>query len=251
MRERAGIVVAFSERGGGVSEPPFASLDMAAHTGDAPQAVDENRTRLLAALGIAEHQDRLTCAEQVHGTRVAIVAPDEAGAGGKAAGTRAPIPGADALVTVSEGVPLMLLFADCVPVVLVAERSRAVAVVHAGWRGLLGGVVGEATRALREVIEPGEPVTAYVGPHIGACCYEVSDELVSHFAHKFVTIRRASATLDLAAAVTEELESSGVPEERQCHLGICTAHNTDRFFSYRAEGRTGRHAALVCVLPQR
>ncbi|MBC7267048.1 MAG: laccase domain-containing protein [Coriobacteriia bacterium] len=250
LRERSGIVVAFSERTGGVSVPPYASLDLAAHTGDSPRVVDENRQRFLSALGLSEHREHLTCAEQVHGTEVGVVGAALAGSGGYATRGRPPVSGVDALATTLEGVPLMLLFADCVPVVLVAERSRSVAVAHAGWRGLLGGVVSRAVEALRGLAEPGEEISAYVGPHIGPCCYEVGEDLVSQFAHKFVTIRRASATLDLRAAVTEELASSGVPEERQCHLGICTAHNTDRFYSYRAEGRTGRHAALVCVLPR-
>lgn len=249
MRERTGIVVAFSERTGGVSEPPFASLDLAAHTGDSPDAVDENRRRFLEALGLGGYRGRLTCAEQVHGTRVATVGPSEAGAGGRVVAGDAPLAGVDALLTAHEGVPLMLLFADCVPVVLVASGSQAIAVVHAGRRGLLGGVVANAVAELRDLAKPAEAVTAYIGPHIGACCYEVGEEVVSQFANKFVTIRRASATLDLRAAVEEELESSGVPRERQCHLGICTAHNTDRFYSYRAEGRTGRHAALACIVP--
>ncbi|MCX8007707.1 MAG: polyphenol oxidase family protein [Coriobacteriia bacterium] len=251
LRARAGIVVAFSERTGGVSEPPYASLDLAVHTGDIPEAVDENRTRLLEVLGIADRRAALTCAEQVHGTVAVTVGSAEAGAGARATGDRGPIAGADALVTAEVGVPLMLLFADCVPVVLVAQESRAVAVVHAGWRGLAAGVVRAGLEQLRALSAPGEPIFAYIGAHIGRCCYSVGPEVVSQFGHKFVTIRRALAMLDMQAAVTEELESSGVPKERQCHLGICTAHNTERFYSYRAEGRTGRHAALACVLPLR
>ena len=90
---------------------------------------------------------------------------------------------------------------------------------------------------------------AFIGPHIGACCYEVGIEIVSQFANRFVTLSRASDRLDLAAVVTEDLVRAGVVEERQWHLGICTAHNTEHFYSYRAEGRTGRHAALAVLLP--
>lgn len=248
LRDRAGIVVAFSERIGGASVPPFASLNLAAHVGDQPDSVDENRRRFLVALDLADHRDRLTCAEQVHGTAVRIVRSPEAGLGAYAAGDVPPVPATDALVTTQAGIPLMLLFADCVPVVVVAERARAVAVVHAGWRGLAAGVIRNAVAALRSATSPDEDLVAYVGAHIGPCCYEIGPEVVSQFANKFVTIRRASAALDLGAAAAEELESSGVPRERQCHLGICTAHNTERFFSYRAEGRTGRHAALACIV---
>lgn len=93
-------------------------------------------------------------------------------------------------------------------------------------------------------------IAAYIGPHIGACCYQVDPQLVSQFANMFVTIPRASDRLDLAAAVAEDLDRAGVSRERQWHLGICTAHNTDRFYSYRAEGRTGRHCAFALIEPR-
>ncbi|MGB4592678.1 MAG: polyphenol oxidase family protein [Coriobacteriia bacterium] len=246
LHERSGIVVAFSERIGGVSVPPYASLDLAAHTGDVPASVNENRARFLDALGLGNIAERLTTAEQVHGSLAVEVTPDLVGSGARA-GERPPVAGADALLTRDADTPLMLFFADCVPVVLVSESARAVAVVHAGWKGAVAGTVGGAARALSSATgDPGDLI-AYVGPHIRECCYEVGPEIVSQFANMFVTIPRASGRLDLAAAVAEDLVRAGVPEERQCHLGICTAHNTDRFYSYRAEGRTGRHAALAAV----
>lgn len=246
LRERSGIVVAFSERTGGTSEPPYASLDLAAHTGDDAGAVNGNRALFLSALGLGDFAERLTCAEQVHGSVVIEVDGDLAGSGARA-GERLPVGGADALLTREAGVPLMLFFADCVPVVLVSESARAVAVVHAGWKGALAGIAGAAARQLASACgDPGDLV-AYVGPHIGSCCYEVSPEIVSQFADRFATISRASSRLDLAAAVAEDLNRAGVPGKRQCHLGICTAHNTDRFYSYRAEGRTGRHAAFAAI----
>ncbi len=245
--ERYGIGVAFSEREGGVSVGAFSSLDLAAHVGDDPVAVDRNRDALLTAIGIAALRERLTCAEQIHGIRAIEVTAAEAGAGGFATGGPPPHASCDALWTRECGVPLMLLFADCVPIVLVRPSVPAVAVVHAGWRGLAAGVVEESVAAL-PIPGDNDDLLAFIGPHIGPCCYEVGCEVVSHFDNAFVTIAAASTRLDLGAAVMDRLERSGVPEGRQWHLGICTAHNTERFYSHRAEGRTGRHGALAVIL---
>lgn len=245
--ERSGVGIAFSERRGGVSVDPYASLDLGSHVGDDPRAVDVNRGRLLDAIGIGALGVSLTTAEQVHGTRIERVTRATAGRGASASGLPAPVAGTDALWTTERGVPLLMMFADCVPVVLVRPSVPAVAVVHAGWRGAAAGIVGRAARALGEL--PGaDDLEAYIGPHIGPCCYEVGAECLSHFGNPFVTITAASPRLDLGAVVAEDLTRSGVPEGRQCHLGICTAHNTDRFFSHRAEGLTGRHGALAVIL---
>ncbi len=245
--ETAGVGVAFSERSGGTSAAPFDSLNLAGHVEDDLGAVDRNRALLLESIGIAALADRLTTGEQVHGTGIAEVTGATAGSGARVAGGRPPIADADALWTRERGVPLMLMFADCVPVVLVRPGIPAVAVVHAGWRGAAAGIVGHAATLLRAL--PGDDdLIAFVGPHIGPCCYEVGPECVSHFDNRFVTITAASPHLDLGAVVGTDLVRSGVPEGRQCHLGICTAHNTDRFYSHRAEGRTGRHGALVVIL---
>ncbi len=144
----------------------------------------------------------------------------------------------------------MLLFADCVPVILVNETPRAIAVVHAGWRGALAGIVGKTASALGDALVGTGVMSAYIGPHIGPCCYKVDPSLVSQFANMFVTIPRASDHLDLGAVVAEDLDRAGVSRERQWHLGICTAHNTDRYYSYRAEGRTGRHCAFALLEPR-
>jgi YfiH family protein len=245
--EAAGIGVAFSERIGGVSEAPYASLDLAGHVGDEAERVDRNRDLLLEGIGIAALADRLTTAEQVHGTRVVEVTASNVGAGARVAGGVSPIAGTDALWTRMRGVPLMLLFADCVPVIIARPGIPAVAVVHAGWRGAAAGIVGAAA-ALLGALPGDDELVAFVGPHIGPCCYEVGPDCVSHFDSRFATITAASTRLDLGAAVAADLKRSGIPEGRQCHLGICTAHNTDRFFSHRAEGRTGRHGALAVIL---
>jgi len=250
--ESCGIGIAFVERGGGVSAEPYTSLNLASHVDDDPGAVDTNRSRLLDAIGIGLLRERLTTAEQVHGTSIAEVTQEGAGSGAFAAwegasGWRAPVPGTDALWTKAKGVPLLLLYADCVPVILVRPSIPAVAVVHAGWRGAAAGIVSHTVRTLASL--PGaDDMLAFVGPHIGLCCYDVGDECVSHFDSAFVTISGATPRLDLGAVVADDLARSGVPRGRQWHLGICTAHNTDRWYSHRAEGLTGRHGALGVIL---
>lgn len=251
MRDRHGILIAFSERTGGRSVAPFASLDLAAHVDDEPAFVDDNRARFMAALGIEPLRDRLTIAEQVHGVVVRNVRGAMAGLGAFARpGTPPPVPAADALVTSDPDTPLLLCFADCVPVILVATGPcRAVAVVHAGWRGALGRIVEEAARRVAATAGCGTAeLVAYIGPHIGACCYEVDDALLSQFVDSFGTIAAAQGRLDLGAVVSESLNGVGVPFSSQVRSGLCTAERTDAFFSYRAEGPTGRHGALACIL---
>jgi len=245
----AGAVIAFSERGGGASLDSYKSLNLGGHVGDDSRRVDENRTRLLTACGLGHLRSRLVTAEQVHGERVAIVTDADAGAGAYASGGLAPLTATDALVTVTPDLPMLLCFADCVPVILVAP-GPAVAVVHAGWRGALAGIVGASARVLASVAHcPVDSVAAYVGPHIGACHYEVDDEIMSHFVNTFGTLARAeSGGLDLGRVVAASLTHAGVDPCSIASLGSCTAETTDRFFSYRAEaGLTGRHGALVCI----
>lgn len=251
LRSRAGIVVAFTERTGGSSLPPYASLNLAAHVGDAPPDVDRNRFALLDALGIGPLRDRLTMAEQVHGVAMRLVDETTAGSGSYAhSGHTAPVPGTDALLTSRPGIPLMLCFADCVPVILVTSGPvQAVAVVHAGWKGALGRLPGAVAERLATVAGCcTDELVAYVGPHVGACHYRVSPERVSGFVNTFGSIAAAQGGLDLSAVVSETLCEVGVPSTSQVISDLCTAERTDRFFSYRAEGVTGRHAAVACIL---
>lgn len=247
----AGVVVGFSERHGGVSLAPYASLNLAGHVGDDPAAVWGNRQRLLAAAGIDPFAANLTLAEQVHSSHLALVDESVAGAGARLDPRRPAIPESDALATAVAGIPLMLCFADCVPVVLVAP-GPAVAVVHSGWRGALAGIAGASAVHLARLAGcPVSDLTAYIGAHIGPCHYPVADEIMSQFCNTFGTVARAdSGGLDLDATVTASLVDAGVAPCNIARLGVCTAEATDRFFSYRSEGgHTGRHAAFACILP--
>ncbi len=251
LRTRAGVIVAFSERVGGVSRMPFATLNLAAHVGDDPEHVDENRARFLSATGLEPLRARLVTAEQVHGTHIAPVDQSDAGRGAFAATGRPPVAEADGLVTATPDLPLMLFFADCVPVVLVAltQTQRAVCVVHAGWRGALSRIAASGAHSVRQAAGPLADVIAYIGPHICAQDYTVGEEVLSQFDTIFATVSRAgTGAVDLGAAVSASLVEAGVPMSAQCSLGACTAGQTDRFFSYRAEGATGRHSAFAAMV---
>lgn len=248
LRACCGIVVAFSERSGGVSDAPFDSLDLASHVGDAPELVDENRRRLLDALDLGSLAERLVTAEQVHGTTITWVSGQDAGRGGLASAPPRPIPATDALLTAEPGIPLLMLYADCVPVILVSTEPAVVGVVHAGWRGALAGIAGEAAAELSAGTgAPTSELLAYIGPHIGPCCYQVDETLLSHFVHKFDTICAVDGRLDLEAAVRADLMSAGVRGDAIVSAECCTNDQVDRFFSYRASRVTGRHGALAAI----
>ena len=186
---------------------------------------------------------------------------DESGVGGGGSGSlvftsvadaqSAASVGADAVVCLAGGVPVMLAFADCVPVILVAGTG-AFAVVHSGWRGTLAGISGKALSILaRESGCPPAECNAYIGPHIGPCCYEVSGELLGRFTETWGPACDAGSEaphLALAAAVRESLLRAGADGTRIAESGICTACHTDMWYSHRAEmGRTGRHAAAAVL----
>lgn len=248
----AGVVIAFSERGGGVSEAPFAGLNLASHVGDDPEAVDINRARLLKALDLSQFRDRLTVPEQVHGGEIGVISESSVGSGAFARAGKEPVPATDALVTTLGASPLMLCFADCVPIVLVAP-GPTVAVVHAGWRGALALLPGTAAQAVARTAHcDTSELRAYIGPHIAVCHYQMDAPTMSQFVTAFGDrVRGDSGGLNLETVVTASLGDAGVSTDSIACLGVCTAEATDRFFSYRAErGLTGRHAALACILPK-
>jgi YfiH family protein len=254
LEARHGILVAFSTRRGGVSEGQWAGLDLAGHTGDDPASVDRNRSRLLTALGL--DPARLVTAEQVHGVAIAEVGEADVGRGARLCHGRPPVPGTDALMTIETGLPLMMMYADCVPVVIVAPgEPRGVVVVHAGWRGAVARLPQLAAAALaRRTGTPADRLLAYVGPHIGVCHYEVSADVASAFSRQFtnashsVSILAASPRVDLGLAVRASLQDSGLDRHHIIGLDMCTAENLDLFYSYRAEGLTGRHGAVAAIL---
>lgn len=242
--EQDGVRFGFTERTGGVSDAPYASLNLGTHVADDPAAVAENRRRALGALGAGEHAARLVVPNQVHGDRIVTVSSAE---GHALDAVRAEArEGADAVVCTVPRVPVMLLFADCVPVVMTAPGGFAVA--HSGWKGTFARIAGKTAAALMRATGAGSAaIHAYIGPHITGDEYEVSQDLLARFAAEFKAVTpNEGRLLDLSAAICEALEEVGVPSANICDPGLSTMKLNQRFFSYRKEeGRTGRHAAIA------
>lgn len=237
---------AFPTRRGGVSEGPWASLNLGYGTGDVPEHVNENRRRLLAALGLAGRP--LVTVRQVHGDRLVVVR------GAKEAEEVA-AQAADGILTASAEVALAVLTADCLPVLLLDPRHRAVGAVHSGWRGTVLRIVGRAVRRMGDEFgtTPGD-ILAALGPGIGPCCYEVDRPVLTRFAEAFpgqaegfLTERDGDrAHLDLRAAVLADLKDSGVLDENVTVVDACTSCQPERYFSHRRQGgSTGRMAAVI------
>ncbi len=176
------VAAAFTERTGGASESPYASLNLGSHVGDDLAAVMENRRRVLAALGCAGDFERLLVPNQVHGDCVAVV---REGSDDELTRVREQIAeGADAIVCAVAHVPVMLCFADCVPVVLTCPGGFAV--IHSGWKGTIARISAKAASILCETAAcPASSVRAYIGPHILGDEYEVSQELMERFCAEF------------------------------------------------------------------
>lgn len=177
---------------------------------------------------------RLAWSRQVHSVRVLAAAPGACGQG-------------DALTTRRAGLALSVVTADCVPVLIGGDG--AVTAVHAGWRGIAGGVVSAALERLGHGAPTAAELTAWLGPAIGACCYEVGSDVARRVARAsteaaIVAVDHGKPHLDLAAAVTAQLDLAGVRTVRR--VDACTRCRPDLLWSYRRDGpRAGRNLALV------
>lgn len=250
--EALGIVShAFTTRLGGISEGPFATLNMGFHVGDDPYRVRENRRLALSAIGAPE--GGLVAGEQVHGDAVVVVGPEDRGRDWSPWSPG--IPSTDCLVTASPGIVLSCYVADCVPVFLADRSGRAVGLVHAGWRGIARRAPLKAVEALCAAfdLDP-RGLVAGIGPSIGPCCYEVGREVAEACQAAADTadiIRPAGRDrfhLDLKEACRRELEIAGLAPDGIFIATFCTSCRFDLFFSYRAaRGTTGRMAAIMFI----
>ena len=254
LADTLGVRIAFSGRAGGVSEPPYDSLNLGSHVGDDARAVEANRAALAHALGADGCP--IVVPNQVHG--VNIVTIDAADAAAVEAASAAAREGADALIVGTPNAAALLCFADCVPVILVSPAG-SFAVVHAGWRGAVAGIAGSALRQLAlhdaRALGGGEAEAraiaaasnAYIGPCIRRECFETGADVRARFEGAYgEACLFGSANVDLPRAVSIDLVRAGADVARICDAGVCTMCAHDRYFSYRASGGTcGRHAAFA------
>jgi YfiH family protein len=257
-RDRAlaahGDIVHFvSTRIGGVSQDPCASLNLSFRVGDQAAAVLTNRQRLAEGLGI--QLDAMVAAQQVHDTHVEIVSPAERGRG--ATDFESALPATDALVTNEPGLCLLVMAADCVPILLYDPRRRLIGAAHAGWRGTVAGMAGRVVATMTEAYgcNPAD-LLALVGPSIGPEDYEVGDEVATHAEAAFPrsvarVIRRAAGRnphFDLWTANVLQLGDAGVRSDHIAVAGISTFATPERFFSERRDHfPTGRFAAGIML----
>lgn len=226
-----GIRRAFTDRSGGVSEPPYAGLNLGGHVGDSSDAVRENRTRVASELGV--ELSRLVLMDQCHGSDVAVVTEKPEG----------PL-AVDGIVTAEPGLALAVLVADCTPVLLSDERAGVIGAVHAGRPGMTAGIVSRAVAAMRDL--GATEIAAVVGPSVCGRCYEVPLEMREAAASVSPEASAVSWTgtpaIDVAAGVVAQLRSAGV--EDLTWVKGC-AREDDSLFSYRRDGTTGRFAGVI------
>lgn len=246
LLDRPGISHGFFTRAGGVSAPPYSSLNTGPGSGDRPEDVAENRRRCAAALGVAP--DRLLTGYQVHSADVNIVAGPWDNGPEKV----------DALVTKTPGLALGVLAADCMPFLFADEDAGVIGSAHAGWRGALAGVLENAVAAMVSLGARPERIRAALGPCLRQPNFEVGLDLLEAFTGKHPEAARFFAPgitsdkrmLDLAGFGIWRLEQSGVREIDD--TGLCTLARPDRYFSYRAMRRNGeadygRNLSAICL----
>ncbi len=208
-----------------------------------------NRKLLARAVGF--DANNLVTGHQVHGTHVAVVTREDAGKGALDAASR--LPATDAMVTDCEGVCLMVLSADCVPVLFYDYKHRVIAAAHAGWRGSAANIVGEVVKAMQHLGCVPQDILAAIGPSIGPCCFEVDEEVAAVFRPSFpdlvhVGVRNGKFQVNLWEVNRRELLNAGLVDSNIEVAGECSVCSRETFFSYRRQGKTaGRFGAGICM----
>ncbi len=243
LSRHRGLLHAFTDRSGGIGTAAYSSANLAYHVGDDPRHVDTNHTLLSGALEY--DKNRLVHMRQVHSDMIVRCTAD------MDFGTR---PECDALITDIPGQPLMVMTADCTPVLMYDPVRHAAAAVHAGRAGALKGIVSKTATALRKAYgcDPGDLRVA-LGPSVCPACYTVDAAIAATvetagFGFALQPKKEDAFFLDINTILVHQLENAGVPPTHIDRLPCCTACESGRFFSYRAEnGTTGRQAGIIML----
>lgn len=250
--QTAQVVAGFTTRHGGISQGVYASLNLALHVGDEPARVVENRRMIAGQIGYP--LENWVAGEQVHGDRVAVIGREERGRG--AFRMEDALPACDAMITREKGIVLVTFAADCVPLLFFDPQRKAIGVAHAGWKGTVLKIAQKTVRKMQEAFASRpENIHVVLGPSIGPCCYEVDGKV-----HETVLAAYADGErffqesgegkwrFSLWQANRSALEEAGVRPQNIRLFEVCTSCHADRFYSYRREKQTGRHAGII-VLP--
>lgn len=226
-----GLVAGVSTRHGGLSEPPYSSLNLGVHTDDSSEVIEQNLSLFCADLGVSPTD--LARSYQVHGDKIWVT-----GRAGYQSGF-------DSMVSVQPGVFAGVGIADCTPILLADPNTRVCAAIHAGWKGTVAQIVHKTAKRLIENrgSNPAD-ILAYIGPCISLAHFEVGDEVASQFDSAFKTRKGDKWHVDLKAANAAQLQALGI---QQIEIDpACTVENNADFFSHRTEkGVTGRMLALI------
>jgi YfiH family protein len=248
-----GLVAAVTTRFGGVSSGPYDSLNLGLHVDDDADLVRENRRRATTAFGVELEQT--VFAQQVHGTGTSLVTPEHCGRGAldQADALRA----TDIVVTTSPDPVLVILVADCVPLLLVDPAAKVLALVHAGWRGTAAGAVGAAVRAMAALGARPERTAAFLGPAIAPTRYQVGPEVQAGLRDAVTPapldpeVAEADGPdhfrVDLIAANRQQLQRAGLPDDRV--FDSATTSDDGRHFSDRTARPCGRFGLMARLLP--
>jgi hypothetical protein len=237
------VTHAFLGKIGGVSTTPFSSLNISTAVGDEEVNVNDNIELLSIRFGFRARD--LTTVKQIHGNEVLVLHKDDNGDG------VCPDTEADAIITDQSWLPIGVLTADCVPIILHDPIKKAVGVVHAGWRGTLTNIAKDTIETMRAEFdsEPAD-ILAAIGPSIGSCCFEVSDEIAQDFItnHGGSEVYLSNKHLNLPEVNALTLIKAGLAKNKIDKLGICTVCDEDNYFSHRRDnGNTGRQLSFAMI----
>ncbi len=219
-------------RSGGVSQNAYSHLNLAQHVGDDSESVETNRSRLVQAVGLPEAPRWL---DQKHGTQLIN------------AGCASQTKEADGIYSRQGGEVCAVMTADCLPLLIADREGEFVAAVHAGWRGLLAGIVEEAVKKSRL---PPERLEVWLGPAIGADFFEVGEEVYSGFSSRYpeteqAFIQRSQGKWNADIYLLARMALKRVGVDKSCGGCFCTFADSERFFSFRRDGITGRMASII------
>jgi YfiH family protein len=240
--KETGLLHGFSGRNGGKSVGRYTGLNTSYRVGDDPGIVSQNVCDLKLAVGI--HDGRIVTMKQVHGDQIVEIHDNKLKEAGEA----------DGMITATPGIVLGVLTADCVPILFLAPKQKAVAAVHAGWRGTLAGIAQKAIGALKEKFGADvDEIEAALGPAIGSCCYEVGPDVLEPMRERWGSLAEGAARkadgrsyIDLREVNRGILEHAGLARSRIHQVGPCTCCSDNEYFSYRRErAETGRQMSVI------